>query len=978
METILIVDHSALRRRILTTALARVEGVRSVSAGSASEALDRLAEPSISLVVTDVFLPVITGLDLLHWMGSHSRFRSIPVIVLTAWADDALRREALAAGASAYLTMPAHPAHLLARIREVLRRTVPSCSTDAGAEVPSGELAEAGASPPEKTASGPTSRRVRDRSSFSAPLAHLDTIGTPSGRRQSGGVSGSHGPNGSKPFRSSQRDDDPLADDVWPRRRQALEQWLARADAREVKQWIARLHKRPEITTASGLFYLLAMTVEEVFDPLVALVNDPDPLLRQLAVMILGERYEEQAIPALIAAMADPDSNVQFHAVEAVGRLRAAEAVPALVPLVRSPCFFVAAAAVDVLGRIGSSAVARELIPLLEDEWLNRPVVQALKDIGTPAEIAVLVAQLNREKAPVAAVAQALEAIAKRHRVTDRESAPFSTPEFHRDMPNPRAPDPTATAIRGSIASQMTAVGRDNLIRAAAEASDEDAPALAFLLARVDDESADRALLHLVRFESARTRAVEALVCRGPRVTPLLMDLLRDGETAIQRVVAIALGRLRDPRAIAVLARTLVAVPEVTNYSAQALSRLCDERAFDRLRQLLAHADSPLRRAVMRALASVQHPTMSALALSLLGDPDPRVREAAVNLVNGCRSPEGIVALLERCRDEDETVRMAAVECLATVDDPRVLSTLTQVLTRDTPRVREAAARALGRVKNVEATVALVAALCDGDPWVRCAAARSLGEQDAREAVDDLARLATMDATSEVRVAAIEALGQIGGSRAQAILSALCEAGDSRVAQAALSALGQLDHPRVIWVLLAALGAGDVQRRLHIVRLLTERRGVLATTTLHWLATNDPDERVVRAALDGLAYRATPADVAALIEVAADAPRRPACIAALARLGPHRLPEIARGLRHPDPDVRRAVVQVLATSDEPSAAEALVAALDDEEASVRRTAATALAGKDAPAVRAPLILRARSDPDPTVRRAARDALRRSE
>lgn len=958
-ETILIVDHSPARRRMIAMALHRVRHLQIIGRRSVTEAIEWLARHSVSLVISDVFLPPVTGLDLLRWMGARSRYRTTPVVIVTAWSDEALRAEALAAGASAYLTTPICPDHLLERVSELLPRAVASQSKANPDSVGDDHLPEG----------EPSVGRGKDRAPQPSRFVTQRTLASSEGKGRPDAVSVAprYGEslglqiqrepngNGSPPF--PPMDLASLSEACWMRRRDLVRRWLSWTDPDQAAHWISWLCAEPRnLTMASALVYLLAMTVEDMLDPILALLKDPDPRLRFFAAVILGERYDERAIPALVEATADPDPNVRFHAIEALGALRAEEAIETLAMLARSPSFFIASAALDALRQIGRSGVARKLVPLLDDEWLSLSAIETLGDIATVEDAPPLVKQLNGGATSIGAVARALAALAGRY------------PEGSAER----------TTLGRMIGSLLTDQGRENLRQAAAEVSGEDAEALALVLAGVDEEWADRALVHLLHSDRGRERALDALVHRGHRVTTLLMDEFWRCDAKTKQAIAIALGRIGDPRAAPVLARALAEAPEMAPSAAQALARLCDQRGLDELLPLLGHSDGSVRQAVISALASLHYPTRAESLRGLLAHPYGRVREAAVRILDEADRPDAVQALLERCHDEDEQVRAAALERLATTGDACVVPTLAQALGSETPRVREAAARALARVYGVEAVTALATALTDGDPWVRKAAAEALAQHRAQEVVEDLLRLAQADTDVEVRRAAVEALGWIGGERMLAVLSNLAKDGDERIAQAALAAMSRLSHPRAIWSLLTALATTDVERRKSIVRLLGDRGGALAVAALHWTASHDSIPGVVRAAVDALAHLATPPAVAALIELTADETRRPVCVAALARVGSPMVPEIVRGLQHSIPQVRCAVIEALARFDGEAVTEALATALRDEDPSVRRTALTAVAQKGLGSVRPLIVMLARTDADPGVRRTARDVLKRGE
>jgi two-component system, OmpR family, response regulator ResD len=120
MATVLVVDDEPIVRDVVTRYLRR-DGFETLEAESGEEARTILETQSPSLVVLDVMLPGINGLDLCQWIRTHS---SLPVILLTARGDEADRIVGLELGADDYVTKPFSPRELAARVKNVLRRTV--------------------------------------------------------------------------------------------------------------------------------------------------------------------------------------------------------------------------------------------------------------------------------------------------------------------------------------------------------------------------------------------------------------------------------------------------------------------------------------------------------------------------------------------------------------------------------------------------------------------------------------------------------------------------------------------------------------------------------------------------------------------------------------------------------------------------------------------------------------------------------------
>ncbi len=117
---ILVVDDEPANRRLLEAILAPEFG-RPVHAADGQAALDAFALEPFDLVVADVMMPHIDGLELCRRIRAHPAGAFVPVILVTALADAASRAGGKIAGADDFLTKPILEEELLARTRNLLR-----------------------------------------------------------------------------------------------------------------------------------------------------------------------------------------------------------------------------------------------------------------------------------------------------------------------------------------------------------------------------------------------------------------------------------------------------------------------------------------------------------------------------------------------------------------------------------------------------------------------------------------------------------------------------------------------------------------------------------------------------------------------------------------------------------------------------------------------------------------------------------------
>jgi DNA-binding response OmpR family regulator len=117
--TVLVVDDEPIVREVVVSYLQH-EGYETLEAGDGQAARRLVEEDPPDLVVLDLMLPGIDGLELCRWIRARS---DLPVIMLTARGEEADRIVGLELGADDYIAKPFSPRELAARVRTVLRRS---------------------------------------------------------------------------------------------------------------------------------------------------------------------------------------------------------------------------------------------------------------------------------------------------------------------------------------------------------------------------------------------------------------------------------------------------------------------------------------------------------------------------------------------------------------------------------------------------------------------------------------------------------------------------------------------------------------------------------------------------------------------------------------------------------------------------------------------------------------------------------------
>lgn len=119
--TILIVDDSLTVRMALVAAF-RAAGFEAISCATGAEARSALRTRAVSLIVLDVLLPDVDGVDLLKEIREDERTRRLPVLMLSSEAQVSRRIAGLRQGADDYVGKPFDIAHVLSRARQLTRR----------------------------------------------------------------------------------------------------------------------------------------------------------------------------------------------------------------------------------------------------------------------------------------------------------------------------------------------------------------------------------------------------------------------------------------------------------------------------------------------------------------------------------------------------------------------------------------------------------------------------------------------------------------------------------------------------------------------------------------------------------------------------------------------------------------------------------------------------------------------------------------
>jgi two-component system chemotaxis response regulator CheY len=121
-KTILIVDDSNTMRSLLELSIKSLGDVKVVTAKNGAEGLEKMAPVAPALVLVDVNMPIMGGLEFIENVRNARADKSTPIVIITTQGDEESVRKGLTLGATAYLTKPVNGARLVETALKLLGR----------------------------------------------------------------------------------------------------------------------------------------------------------------------------------------------------------------------------------------------------------------------------------------------------------------------------------------------------------------------------------------------------------------------------------------------------------------------------------------------------------------------------------------------------------------------------------------------------------------------------------------------------------------------------------------------------------------------------------------------------------------------------------------------------------------------------------------------------------------------------------------
>jgi len=117
---VLVVDDSKVMREMIIACLRGEDRLGFSQAASGLEAIEQLSLRAFDLVVLDLNMPDIGGVEVVEFIRGQDKLRRLPILIVTTRGDEASQERVLAAGASRFMTKPFTPEKILGEVRGLL------------------------------------------------------------------------------------------------------------------------------------------------------------------------------------------------------------------------------------------------------------------------------------------------------------------------------------------------------------------------------------------------------------------------------------------------------------------------------------------------------------------------------------------------------------------------------------------------------------------------------------------------------------------------------------------------------------------------------------------------------------------------------------------------------------------------------------------------------------------------------------------
>lgn len=120
MAEILVVDDSNVMRDMIVACLRSLPNTAFTHATTGLEAIERLSLKKFDLVVLDLNMPDVGGIEVVEFVRGQDQLRALPIVIVTTRGDESSRARALEVGADRFLTKPFTPDAIVAEVKALL------------------------------------------------------------------------------------------------------------------------------------------------------------------------------------------------------------------------------------------------------------------------------------------------------------------------------------------------------------------------------------------------------------------------------------------------------------------------------------------------------------------------------------------------------------------------------------------------------------------------------------------------------------------------------------------------------------------------------------------------------------------------------------------------------------------------------------------------------------------------------------------
>ena len=120
MKNVLVVEDSRAIRSMIRVSLEEAGGFFAVEAGNGFEALKTLPTRRFDLIITDINMPDINGLELIGYVKSNPTYRDIPLIIVSTEKTEEDKKRGITLGAAGYVVKPFRKEELMGMVTKVL------------------------------------------------------------------------------------------------------------------------------------------------------------------------------------------------------------------------------------------------------------------------------------------------------------------------------------------------------------------------------------------------------------------------------------------------------------------------------------------------------------------------------------------------------------------------------------------------------------------------------------------------------------------------------------------------------------------------------------------------------------------------------------------------------------------------------------------------------------------------------------------